>query len=236
MLRPGYAPFLCLLGDVCSPYSRKGAEFLTWCSRNWDHVLWVPGYHELNYNTDTGSTTAIERLTNLTDAAKNYRNITMMTNRTWTHPTLLNTVVIGTPLFTRFQKDPSTGRCHGIHDPLIQQHIRWLESHVAEADEMGEKAVVLTYSPPSPSLLNGDDADPKIPMYDLTELLLKRPICAWMMGDTVNNYRLLYRLTNLSRKTDYPRIILANSMQNVMSTTYMPHVHLSIGSQSTREN
>lgn len=40
------APILVLAGDICPVQSPQYEAFLTWCSRNWQHVLVTTGNHE----------------------------------------------------------------------------------------------------------------------------------------------------------------------------------------------
>ena len=37
---------LILAGDIGHPFRRTYAQFLDWCSRNFKHVILVPGNHE----------------------------------------------------------------------------------------------------------------------------------------------------------------------------------------------
>lgn len=40
------APILVLAGDILSPHTKCTIPFLDWCSRNFEHTIWVMGNHE----------------------------------------------------------------------------------------------------------------------------------------------------------------------------------------------
>jgi predicted phosphodiesterase len=40
------APDLALCGDICSPWNKRYAEFLKWCSNRWTRIFLVSGNHE----------------------------------------------------------------------------------------------------------------------------------------------------------------------------------------------
>jgi hypothetical protein len=229
LLHPGTAPILCLLGDICSPYSKKGTQFLQWCSQNWDQVLWVPGYYEIHYMhgaQNTQPTTMEERVSALTTATKPYSNIKMMTNATWSHPTIKNTIFLGTPLYTRFMKVGD--KYIGMNSPMVERNIRWLESHISEAEDMDENAIVLSHSPPSQHILMSDDVDAKNPTLDLSHLMAKKPVRLWMMGDTIHCYRSVQNWRRGKRSFDYPCVLVSNTLQNVLAsgTSYMPNANI----------
>jgi len=227
LLRPGTAPILCLLGDICSPYSHKGKEFLSWCSQNWDHVLWVPGYYEIHYMHSAQHQASMEeRIANVSASVKQYSNITMMTNTSWTHPSIKNTVLLGTPLYTRFMKIGD--KYIGMNNTIVERNMRWLASHIAEAEDMDENAIVLSYSPPSQQILMGDDVDAKNPTIDMSHLVAKKPVRLWMMGDTMYCYRSVENWRRGKRPFDYPCVLVSNTLQNVLAsgTAYMPNANI----------
>ncbi len=41
------APYLALCGDVATTECEKSIDFLTWCSQNYEQVIWIPGWYEM---------------------------------------------------------------------------------------------------------------------------------------------------------------------------------------------
>ena len=149
LIRPGIAPILCLLGDICHPTSKSGRAFLTWCGTNWDHVLWVPGAHEVSRGS-------IQQMHELTGEIP---RLHVMMNRAWKQSPSSDYVVFGTPLVT--------DKC-----------VRWLDGHMTEAEEMNEKAIVLSYGSPLAPISN-----------KMNRHLIRSPTCAWLVGNTDLSYK-----------------------------------------------
>jgi hypothetical protein len=166
MLTPANAPILCLLGGIGSPKSSATHAFMNWCSLQWNHVLWVPGHTEL-----IGGADKIQR------CVSDFKNIHIMTNKSWSYTNNgAKYVFLGTSNMNR--GDDS-----------------WLDGHIEEANEMEEKVVCLTYSPPI-----------------ISSGLIRKPVCAWLHGQTIDCVR--------SSVGNIP--ILSNSFANVMNPCYSP--------------
>jgi hypothetical protein len=41
------APYLALCGDVATTECKKSLDFLSWCSQNYEQVIWIPGWYEM---------------------------------------------------------------------------------------------------------------------------------------------------------------------------------------------
>jgi hypothetical protein len=135
IVRPGVAPILCLLGDICQPSSKSGREFLEWCGTNWDHVLWIPGKHEVSKGS-------IEDMKNL---AYTIPRLHVMMNTAWKPSPTSDYLLLGTPLVT--------DKC-----------ARWLDGHISESQDMNEKTIVLSYKCPTYKIFTEPDNKDKSAM------------------------------------------------------------------------
>jgi hypothetical protein len=59
------APFLVLAGDVCSAHDPRFIAFLTWVSRHWYLVFFVPGNHEYHNNDGISIDETDERMASI---------------------------------------------------------------------------------------------------------------------------------------------------------------------------
>jgi UDP-2,3-diacylglucosamine pyrophosphatase LpxH len=91
------ANILVLAGDIGNlkePNSRKLKEFLEYCSRNWSHVIYVPGNHEFYHSKKTHQTLRKEYQT----LCAEFHNVYWLYN----DMKIINGVrFYGTPLFTK---------------------------------------------------------------------------------------------------------------------------------------
>jgi hypothetical protein len=98
------APHLALLGNIGRPESPKTYNFLRYCAKNWDSVVWVPGSHELS-NPRDGRSTISERTINARALSKQVGGVTLMdSNELVFHEHRV--VLLGTPLWSKVSLPP----------------------------------------------------------------------------------------------------------------------------------
>ena len=97
LLQPA-ASHLALTGNIGRPEHPNTFHFLSYCSKHWDSVFWVPGPHELT-NTTTGCATYKEKTMYAYQLCKHFKNIRLMNSNEAVFRES-NVVLLGTPLWS----------------------------------------------------------------------------------------------------------------------------------------
>lgn len=225
------APILCLTGDIVSPYSKITDDFFKYCNTHWDKVLWVPGYHELAPRKHLQHQTMDDSFDKMKEIAHLYNRVLPMYNTVWKDTTSsIPHVFLGTPLWGRghthsirfhlyANRQSTTKRkvqTFELHD-MVTKNMSWLDGHIEEANELNERAIVLTYSPPSLSCITGRDFERKNWMINHMPSLIRRPVAAWVVGD-------LYECFQLNVHKGYeckqPCLLVSNSLKDISNDLY----------------
>lgn len=191
------APVLCLVGDIGSPYSKITKDFIRYCNTNWDAVLWVPGYHELAAKYGAHTMPIEDCIENIKDICHHNPRVQYMYNRLWKSPS--DHIFLGTPLWGRNHIRDIRFRIHSnmSHNghslksfqlaEMVEKNISWLDGHIEEANELNEKVICLTYSPPVfDSIINRDLYRINWMKNNLPQLI-RPPVTAWIVGDLYEN-------------------------------------------------
>lgn len=186
------APCLALLGDIGDPESQTLADFLSWCCRTWEQVLYIPGNHEF-WRMQPGSTKTLDStLERLFTLAKPYVNLKICWRQRFVSEDGI--LVLATPLWSRpaegviphesekawVDSDRSFDR-----ETLTKLHNADLQWIVQECKTAKNKlVVVLTHYAPSLMLIDRKHIRrPDVTLYasDL-DVLIRPPIVAWVCG------------------------------------------------------
>jgi hypothetical protein len=211
ILKPS-APILALLGDIGSPFCDNTRNFIKYCTKSWDMVLWVPGVEE--WATDTNNHT----MKDVPDAMRSISNkrLVVMNNNSWLWTKDKNEVLfLGTTLWgpcrientkelfyknilelNRLKYKPVDEKYIHYMEPYQintanKQAINWLNYQIDDSrdEDKTRPIVVLSYNAPSfNSLSNTDKYDiARLPMRNMIDGLIKKPIHTWLYGDVIKN-------------------------------------------------
>lgn len=159
------ARLLALVGDIGSPFDRKLALFLAWCSERFEHVLYVAGNHEYYNLHDLGQNFSVDQINTMLEAiCKKLGNVHFLNNKTCV---LGSHVFIGSTLWSKvpethrslIQRKMDTYRyVYTTPDQLItvagtnaafEVNKTFIERSVQAAVERGLVPIVLTHYTPS---------------------------------------------------------------------------------------
>lgn len=193
LLEPS-APILALLGDIGDPESKILGEFIDWCCKHWEQVLYVPGNHEF-WRLVPGTTKTIDSaLELLSQFEKRHTNFKLCWRTKFVSEDGI--LVLATPLWSRPSEGvtPNEGE-HAWFDrdrtfdrmtlaSLHQKDLQWIEKQCKYAEN--HAIVCLTHYGPTLMLVDRDRIlDPEATLFasDL-ETILRPPIVAWACGHT----------------------------------------------------
>lgn len=237
IVQPGRAEILCLLGDIGCPTSDITRQFINFCSKNWDKVLWVPGLLELSQKKfEHGNWTMEESLDEINKICNNNKNVINMNNNYYKNGEYL---FLGSPLwgidYSRFNRIPNLQRRPSYDSEKINsfqlasmnsKNISWFDSHIEEALEMNEKVICLSYSTPIMKIVTGRDKKRCNIMRNYSEGLLRHPVKMWLVGDfyesiygMYNNIPILsnsfyYNIQSLHNDLSHPKKYINNLVFN----------------------
>lgn len=150
------APYLFIAGDVGNPYSSLYANFLEYCSKNYERVFIVAGNHEF-YNTHTDIESTLKHIASI---CKSLGNIDLL-NCNSSH-FLKNIRVIGATLWSKIPKNIWHQAIDTINDfkyinyftpsinnTLNQKHVQWILSQIEQAKNNDELLIIMTHHAPS---------------------------------------------------------------------------------------
>lgn len=189
ILKPGVAPVLALLGDVCPlDYSHLYA-FFEWCSERWATVIWIPGNLEVWGSGFIDTAVAVHTMKKKVDAFKNVH--VLCCEAMGSEDGLL---ILGCPLWRRPSDElmlQVTGNIWAKSDPtpvdkgvFLMEYNRckkWLQSYLQGSEY---PVVVLSHYAPLPWLTEEEwipDKRARTNAPDM-EILLRRPLVAWLFG------------------------------------------------------
>lgn len=186
------APVLALLGDIGDPESKILADFLDWCCRFWEQVLYIPGNHEF-WRMLPGSTKTIDSaMKDLHTIAKRHKNLMIC----WRQKLVSEdgVTILATPLWSRPAEgvipheqekawiDSDRTFDNRTLSALHEADLRWIVQECKSAKN--KLVVILTHYAPSLMLIDRKEIrSPDVTLYasDL-DVLIRPPIVAWACG------------------------------------------------------
>ena len=209
ILKP-IAPVLVLAGDIGRPDRRSYADFLHYCSRNWDAVFVIAGNHEL-YNSTSADKwryllpynihTAEERLSMCEKIADKFPNVQFLNRRRADYGGI---AFLGATLWT--DTHGVEHEAHRMNDyrmiatgldavtrPLQVTDTQawhdmdraWLATEIAACEEAGQPAVILTHHMPTLELVSPKyrhHGDLNRYFASACDDLIREPVRAWIAG------------------------------------------------------
>lgn len=192
------APILCLAGDIGNPYSRVYMRFLSYCSKNYEHVFLVAGNHEF-FNAHPVANTlchirelvgsSFSNVTFLHMDAVEYAGMTFAGATLWSHvpPAYMAYAQAGMNDYKYVYNEPDKLVTPVITNQWNQQHVSWIKQVLA-SHPPGQPLVVITHHPPSMhgTSLPRYDKDPLRFCYrnNLDHLITGSSVSAWLCGHT----------------------------------------------------
>ena len=189
ILKPAVAPVLVLLGDVCSLKSTHLRPFFEWCSERWTTIVWIPGNAEV---WESGFTDPAEAARTMKLLVGSYANVHVLYCEAMGSDDGI--VLLGCPLWRRPRDEVMLhmkGKIWVKSDPCptdkglflneYNRCRRWLEKYLVSCDK---PVVLLGYYAPLPWLTEEEWLQEKTSSMIEPELqlLLKRPLVAWLFG------------------------------------------------------
>lgn len=162
------APCLALLGDIAPLGHPNLRPFLEWCSERWETILYVPGVLELIEERHTID----EQLYRLKGLVAPYLNIHILYREAFVSSD--GFLVLGCTFWScMVSQSKSIQRLH-------QEDTQWILSKVKSYTN---PCLVLSHYGPVGWVQQEIPTDPKTAsVFPQLELLLRRPIVAWMFG------------------------------------------------------
>lgn len=157
---------LGLLGDIGSPYDPKIETFLAWCSKHFDHVLYIIGNHEY-YSAYGDSMDVLKK--ELCDICSQYPNVRVLDNQSFV---IGKYRFVGSTLWSYIPTDPNHEMELFIENylndyrliysnktkkrilanetrALFLENVRFIRDELDKANQLGQLAFVLTHHAPS---------------------------------------------------------------------------------------
>lgn len=176
------AKTLVLAGDIGNPESMILQIFLTWCSKKWDLVFWIPGHHEMTdaWHLKTRSYDAC--LHHMRLLANQHKNIKVLHRDSFV--TSDGFLFLGCPLWARLSSMSEEMSRDPIMKEITRRHeedLAWLKSQLRLATK---PVVIATHYPPTYTLMDKRyfNKQLSVPYALETEGLLRPPVVAWICG------------------------------------------------------
>jgi hypothetical protein len=199
-LKPS-AEYLALCGDIGWPERPALAKFLSWCSRNYKEVYWVPGNHEFYTGGKGIYSTAAEKLEMCEKLCDGFKNVHFMYRKVRQVPGW-NLRIVGCTLWTELNPEKDMKTLFGMNDARKilssegtqagldffrdwhEKDKAWLTEETRKARTAQEDMIVLTHYLPTYKLIH-----PKYEGHPLNycfatnlEEMIQSPIRGWLCG------------------------------------------------------
>lgn len=189
ILKPGAAPVLALLGDICPLDCSHIHPFFEWCSESWTTVVWIPGNLEV---WGSGFINPADAVSLMKAKVAPFKNVHVLYCEAMGSEDGL--IILGCPLWRRPSDDVMlhvTGKIWAKSDPtpidqgvFLMEHNRckrWLNSYLQSSDR---PVVILSHYAPLPWLTEEEWIQDKTSSTNAPdmELMLRRPLVAWLFG------------------------------------------------------
>ena len=195
------AEYLALCGDIGFPEKKSLLAFLSYCSRNFKEVYWLPGNHEFYNGSLEHKSTYDEKLELCEKLCDTFKNVHFM-NRTIRTVPKYNIRIAGCTMWTEIRPEDDTKVILGMNDvrqihssegknampeyfrELHSRDKAWLSEEIIKAEKAQENLIVLTHHLPTYKLI-----DQKYEGHPLNfcfaanlEEMIKSPIRGWLCG------------------------------------------------------
>ena len=193
------AHYLILAGDICSKTCGDRLEpFLTYCSENWKHVIYVAGNHEY-YTIAMHMKGVDEWLTNLCEKFPNVHYLqcselhldekhVVLGCTLWSEidPMVPRSTLKQMNDFRRILVESGQAMTPELYNSLHEDHSAWLIEAVKKHLKKGKKVYVVTHHLPTYLLIAPQFAGDQINCCFASEVLRKMEIGphAWFYGHT----------------------------------------------------
>jgi hypothetical protein len=189
VLKPGVAPVLVLLGDVCPLNHEHARPFFEWCSEHWKTVVWIPGDLEIWYSGLPDVAAAVMAMKKLVAP---FSNVHVLYCEAMGSED--GVVLLGCPLWRRPRDEVMlhvAGKIWAKSDPCptdkglflyeYSRCRRWLADYLASSQH---PVVILGCYAPLPWLTEEEWIQERTSSTNSPEMeiLLRRPLVAWLYG------------------------------------------------------
>lgn len=194
------AEYLALCGDIGWPERAGLATFLSWCSRNFKEVYWVPGNHEFYTKSLEKKSTVAEKIEMCERLCDGFKNVHFMYRKVRQVPGW-NLRIAGCTMWTELDPEKDMKTILGMNDvrqifeseknampdffrEWHETDKKWLSDEIVKAKKAQENMIVLTHHLPTYKLIH-----PKYEGHPLNycfatnlETMMESPILGWLCG------------------------------------------------------
>jgi len=195
------AGYLALCGDIGFPERPALQTFLSWCSRNFKEVYWLPGNHEFYNGGLPKKSTVSQKLDLCERLCDGFKNVHFMHRKVRQVPGW-NLRIAGCTMWTELPPEHDTKAILGMNDvrqiyisegenampeDMREWHTKdkeWLTNEIEKAGKAQEDLIVLTHHLPSYKLIH-----PKYEGHPLNfcfavnlEKMMVSPVRGWLCG------------------------------------------------------
>lgn len=195
------AEHLALCGDIGFPERPALLSFLSWCSRSFKEVYWLPGNHEFYNGGLEKKATRDEKLAICQRLCDGFKNVHFMHRKIRSVPGW-NLRIAGCTMWTKIEPEKDMKVVLGMNDArqiyiadginampddFRQWHSEdkvWLESEIAAAQKAQEDLIVLTHHLPSYKLVHPKYEGHPLNFCFATDLeqMMRAPVRGWLCG------------------------------------------------------
>lgn len=195
------AEYLALCGDIGFPERPALLTFLSWCSRNFKEVYWLPGNHEFYNGGLEKKSTHAEKLELCQRLCDGFKNVHFMFRKVRQVPGW-NLRIAGCTMWTRIEPEDDMKVLMGMNDvrqiyvdegenampdDFRRWHAEdkaWLADEISRAEKAQESMIVLTHHLPSYKLVHRKyEGHPLNFCFAVNlEEMMKSPVRGWLCG------------------------------------------------------
>lgn len=190
-LRP-VCPNIALLGDIGYPKTERYHKFLTFCSKNFDHVFLITGNHEYYHHSIREIDDYVSQF------SKSFDNITFLQNSSIN---IDGFRIIGTTLWSNTNPKlakKSSDYYYIFKDDKVNKIIYKdvLKLHSNAVEYLEEQLSPENTSANIPTIILTHHAPLNYPYATNLDYLMKKPVIGWGYGHTHHNYRFNFMANN----------------------------------------
>ena len=186
LIKPAVAPVLVLLGDICPLDCSHLRPFFEWCSERWATVVWIPGNLEV---WGSGFINPADAVSTMKVKVSSFKNVHVLYCEAMGSDDGL--IILGCPLWRRPSDEVMlhfSGKIWAKSDPTpVDKGVflneynhcrRWLQNYLADS---AQPVVVFSHYAPLPWMTEEEWVAKKSNAPEM-EVLLRRPLVAWLFG------------------------------------------------------
>jgi hypothetical protein len=195
------ADYLALCGDIGFPEHPSTLTFLSWCSRNFKEVYWLPGNHEFYNGGLENKSTYPEKIALCERICNGFRNVHFMNKKVRQVPGW-NLRIAGCTMWTKIDEEQDKMVLFGMNDVrqiyveenknAMPEDFRrwhtedkaWLTEEISRAALAQESIIVLTHHLPSYKLVHPKYEGHPLNFCFATDLeqMMVPPVRGWLCG------------------------------------------------------